>query len=285
VTNTIAIIMPAYRAEQTILPAVQSVLGQSFGDWQLLLISDDGVDYEALLGRAGLTDPRFRFLSSGSARGNASAARNVGLDAIDAPYAAILDADDRFKPDKLARCAAALETHAIVSTALDVMREDFSHLRYVGRGEDRLLAAGAHKWVNFSMDSMIAWDRRRTDARYDPALPNMTDLDFLMQLYRAVPASFHIGAPLHDYVKRPLSMSNGPGVTERMIGVKRLLLRRLAEGDYPMADPDAEAGISAFLEVSVQAEATYPDALARTPGLLFEDHLEPLLHAGAALDP
>jgi len=274
--------MPAFEAEQTIAAAVESVLAQTHGDWLLSIVSDDGKDYRAFLAGKGIGDPRLRFLSSGRVRSGASRARNVALEALDTPYAAVLDADDRFKPEKLERTVAALLHHPIVSTALDVVDADFAHLRLVADGPDRELAAGAHKWINLSMDSMIAWDRAKADGRYDPDLPNMTDLDFLMKLYRTCPASYHLGTPLHDYVKMPVSMSNGPGVTERMVAAKRLLLQRLEDGFYPMADPGAAAGIAAFLRVSLEAETSYEAAMAERPGLLFEDHLEPKLRAAQA---
>jgi len=274
---TVSIVMPAYNAEGTIGPAVESVLMQTHADWELIVVSDDGRDYAALLAERGLADPRFKFLSSGQVRAGASRARNVALDGIETPYAAVLDADDRFKPRKLELAVAALEHHAIVSTALDVMTDRFEHKRFVGAGPDRALGPGSHKWVNLSMDTMVAWDRRKTDARYDPDLPNLTDLDFLLKLYGTVPASFHLGTPLHDYVKMPVSMSNGPGVTERMIRVKTLLLQRLAEGYYPLADVSGRAGIEAFLRISLEAEKRYDAHLADRPKALFEDHLEPML--------
>lgn len=276
-----SVIMPAYAAEKTIVPAARSVLAQTYENWELVIVSDDGQDYEKLLAGAGIADRRIRHLSSGQVRGGASRARNIALDDISTDYAAILDADDRFKPGKLALCAQALASHAIVSTALDVMNEQFAHLRFVGVRGDCLLTAGQHKWVNFSMDSMVAWDRRKADARYEPGLPNLTDLDFLMKLYRTSATSFHLGTPLHDYVKMKVSMSNGPGVTERMIGVKTLLLDRLAEGYYPMADTRAAEGISAFLRISLKAEKRYESALREQPDLLFEDNLEPMLNAPA----
>lgn len=276
-SKTVSIVMPAYKAEGTIAEAVRSVLGQTHRDWELIVVADDGGDYEALLERAGIVDPRLRFVSSGGVKTGASSARNVGLDAVDTDYVAVLDADDRFKPQKLALAVQALAEHPIVSTALDVRSADGRPLRTVAAGPSRLLGAGAHKWVNFSMDSMIVWDRRVCDARYDPELPNMTDLDFLMKLYRTSAVSFHLGVPLHDYIKVPTSLSNGEGVTERMIGAKRRLLQRLAEGYYPMADPAARDGFERFLRLSLDAEARYPAARSRNPDLLFEDHIEPML--------
>lgn len=275
--QTVSIIMPAFRAAPFIGAAVRSVLAQSFADWLLFIIADDGFDYAALLASEGLADPRLRFLSSGAVGGGASRARNLALDVIDTPYAAILDADDRFKPAKLARAVAALADYPIVTSALDVMDEHFHRLRLVGAGPDRVLRPGEHKFVCLSMDSMLVWDRRACDARYDATLSNMTDLEFLMQLYRTAPRSYHLGEPLHDYVKRTLSMSNGPGVTAGMIRSKQTLLQRLEQGRYPMADAQGPEGIAAFLRLSLAAEAAYPAALAASPGLLFEDHLEPRL--------
>ena len=276
--QTIAVIMPAYKAQDTIGPSVASVLAQTYPYWQLLIVSDDGVDYAELLGQQGIADPRIIQLSSGKIGGGASAARNLALEASTAPYAAILDADDRFKPEKLALAMAALGDHAIVTTALDVMTDRFVHLRHVAAGPDRLMQAGAHKWLNLSMDSMIIWDRRRTDGRYDTTMSNMTDLELLLQLYRAAPVSWHLGTPLHDYIKRSSSMSNGANVAAGMIASKTTILSRVETGYYGLPEEDA-ARVARFLRISLEAEKLYGAALAAKPGLLFEDHLEPMLAA------
>src|SRR5690606_27268979 len=216
----------------------------------------------------GIRDARIRFLSSGGIGRGASMARNVALDQITAPFVAILDADDRLKPQKLERAVAALAGHAIVTTALDVMAEDFTHLRHVGQGPDRVLSPGQHKFVSLSMDSMVVWARRRADGRYDPTMSNMTDLELLLQLYRTAPTSMHLGTPLHDYIKRSSSMSNGKNVAAGMIASKTEILRRLETGHYglPAAEVD---GLARFLAISLEAEARYGAALAARPGLLF----------------
>jgi hypothetical protein len=277
VTGTVAIITPAFEASRWIGPCARSVLDQTYTDWEHWIIADDGLDYEALLAAAGLRDPRQRFLASGTIGGGASRARNVALDRIGAPYAAILDVDDRFKPAKLKEAVAALAHHAIVSVALDEFDEAGTRLRLVGEGPDRELAPAVYKWTCLSMDSMLVWDRRKADARYDLTLTNMTDLELLLQLFRTVPAAWHLGTPLHDYLKLGVSMSNGPGVTEKMIRSKREILRRLETGFYTLADPAGPQGMAAFLRLSLKAEETYPAAAALRPGLLFEDHLEPML--------
>ena len=112
--------------------------------------------------------------------GGASRARNLALDAIETDAVTILDADDRLAPHKLQRVMAALETQPVVSVALDERDENDRRLRLVGAGDDQVLTPATHKFVNISMDSMISWDRRRCDARYDLALTNMTDLELLL---------------------------------------------------------------------------------------------------------
>lgn len=272
----VAVITPAWRAQDTIITTVQSVLAQTHAAWELWLVADDGFDYQAFLAQAGIADPRFRFLTSGGTGRGASNTRNVALEQITAPYAAILDADDRLKPQKLERAVAALAEYGIVTTALDVMTDDFRHLRYVGDGPDRALTPGAHKFVSLSMDSMIVWDTSRADGRYDPTMSNMTDLEFLLQLYRTAPTSLHLGTPLHDYIKRSSSMSNGKNVAAGMIASKTEILRRLQTGYYGLPQSEVD-GVAAFLTISLEAEAKYEAALAARPGLLFEDHIEPML--------
>ncbi len=279
--QTVAIITPAYKAQDTLPATVQSVLSQTHGDWEHWIIADDGFDYAGFVADRGLADSRQVFLSSGGIGRGASNTRNVALDRLETSYAAILDADDGLKPQKLEAAVAALTDHGIVTTALDVMTTDFAHLRFVGTGQDRALMPGEHKWVSLSMDSMIVWDRRRGDGRYDPAMSNMTDLEFLLQLYRTIPQSYHLGTPLHDYIKRDGSMSNGKDVAAGMIASKREILRRLESGHYGLWSQDV-AGLTGFLRVSLEAEAAYGTALAARPGLLFEDHLEPMLTAARA---
>jgi hypothetical protein len=272
----VAVIIPAFRAEALIGQAVGSVVAQSHAEWEAWIIADDGQDYEQVLADQGLRDKRFRFLSSGRVGAGAARARNLALDRIDTPYAAILDADDRMKPDKLTRAVAVLADHPIVSVALDVMDDSYNRLRLVGVGDDKLLTPGTYKFTSLSMDSMIVWDRRRTDARYDLNMSNMTDLELLMQLWQKAPTTFHIGTPQHDYVKLTKSMSNGPNVTDGMVRSKKELLARLEQGRYKL-DIRSVEGLAGFLGISLAAETAYPLALKEKPGLLFEDHIEPML--------
>ena len=91
----------------------------------------------------------------------------------------------------------------------------------------------------------------------------------------------HLGTPLHDYIKRDGSMSNGKDVAAGMIASKTEILRRLESGFYGLSAVDV-AGVARFLRVSLAAEAAYGAALRDEPGLLFENHIEPMLKAARA---
>ncbi|MCS6758110.1 MAG: glycosyltransferase family 2 protein [Candidatus Devosia euplotis] len=120
-SQTVAVITPAFKVQATIIATARSVLAQAHADWQLWIIADDDLDYATMLSAAGIADHRIVHIDSGGIGRGASNARNVELERLDTPYTAILDADDRLKPQKLELAVAALAEHAIVTTELDVM--------------------------------------------------------------------------------------------------------------------------------------------------------------------
>ena len=61
----VSIITPAYRAARTLARPVRSVLAQTHADWELIIVADDGEDYEHRLAAEGLRDRRLRFVTTG----------------------------------------------------------------------------------------------------------------------------------------------------------------------------------------------------------------------------
>ena len=94
----ISVVMPVYNVEAYIEEAIQSVLDQSFEDFELVIVDDGGPDNSIALARS-FDDPRIRIVSQAN-RGLAGA-RNTGIAHARAPYIALLDSDDRWHKDKL----------------------------------------------------------------------------------------------------------------------------------------------------------------------------------------
>lgn len=97
----ISIIIPAYRAKPTLARAVRSALTQSWTDIEVIVVSDDGFDYDGLLRTEGISDNRLRFASTGRTASGCHNARNVGLMLARGDFIAALDADDLYLPARL----------------------------------------------------------------------------------------------------------------------------------------------------------------------------------------
>ncbi len=97
---SVAVIIPTYNRTHLIERAVVSVLGQTFRDFDLVVVDDGSTDNIAGLSLFKNGDPRLRYSRLPKNRG-VSAARNAGVKATSAPWLAFLDSDDEWLPEKL----------------------------------------------------------------------------------------------------------------------------------------------------------------------------------------
>jgi len=103
----LTVAMPIYNAGVHLRHAVLSLLGQTFANWELLVI-DDGSTDNAVAGIADLVDARIRVLSDGSNRGLA-ARLNEAIDLAQGDYFVRMDQDDVCHPERFDRQLAFLE--------------------------------------------------------------------------------------------------------------------------------------------------------------------------------
>lgn len=89
----VSIIMPAYKTEETISFSIQSIINQTFSDWELIIVDDGSPDRVVSIAREwGERDQRIRIYQQAN-KGVASA-RNYGLEKSRGEYIAFLDSDD-----------------------------------------------------------------------------------------------------------------------------------------------------------------------------------------------
>lgn len=103
----VAVIVPAYGVAHLVADALESLLAQSMPFWECVVVDDGAPDDVAAAVAPFLADPRITFLATGNA--GVSAARNHAIARSSAPYVALLDGDDMFRPEYLALTVAALE--------------------------------------------------------------------------------------------------------------------------------------------------------------------------------
>ncbi len=99
----VSIIMPALNAGKTISESIESVLAQSFSNWELIVIDDGSTDNTLeILSTYKKKDSRINIFSTNGRTGPANA-RNIGITAAKGRYCAFLDSDDLWSKEKLSR--------------------------------------------------------------------------------------------------------------------------------------------------------------------------------------
>ena len=97
----VSIITPSYNSERYIAHTINSILFQSFQDWELLIIDDCSTDRTTEIVNEYCTDdPRINLISL-SENSGAAVARNKGIEAATGRFIAFLDSDDAWLPHKL----------------------------------------------------------------------------------------------------------------------------------------------------------------------------------------
>jgi len=103
--------MPAYAAEATVREAAESVLAQTVGDLELIVV-DDRSPLPVVEALAGVRDPRLRIVRR-ARNGGTAAARNTALARARAPVVCQLDADDAWEPRFLEAMLGQLDDPAV----------------------------------------------------------------------------------------------------------------------------------------------------------------------------
>jgi len=104
----VSVIMPAYNTEKFIGESIQSVVDQTYTNWELLVVDDGSTDKTADIIRSfAAQDSRVKYLFQQN--GRQAKARNTAIEHSHGTLIAFLDADDLWLPEKLERQLQALE--------------------------------------------------------------------------------------------------------------------------------------------------------------------------------
>ena len=98
----ITIIIPVYKVEKYIGACVQSLLNQTFNDFDIILVNDGSPDHSVEIAKTLLSGQKnipYRIITTEN-RG-VSAARNIGLEHVQGKYVVMVDADDILSPNFL----------------------------------------------------------------------------------------------------------------------------------------------------------------------------------------
>jgi glycosyltransferase involved in cell wall biosynthesis len=200
---SVSVILPTYNRATLLARSIESILGQTYGDLELIIIDDGSRDGSAAV-VAGFDDVRVRYLKLPANRGVA-AARNAGLAEARGAYIAFQDSDDEWEYEKLDRQMRELEAHpeaAVVYSDMYRVRADGRVLYHrsptIVRG--RLINPQTRYWQSYMLAMQPVLMRRAclNAVVFDERLVLFEDLDLhlrVAQRYEFV----HLKEPLVKY--------------------------------------------------------------------------------------
>ncbi len=116
----ISVIMPVYNAEKYISKAIDSILRQTEGDFELILIDDCGIDNSMDIVR-GYKDKRIRIIQNEKNKG-ISYSRNKGINVAKGEYIALMDDDDIAPSDRFELEISYMEEHPDIDVVGGISR-------------------------------------------------------------------------------------------------------------------------------------------------------------------
>ena len=127
----ITVLMPVYNAERFLREAMESILQQTFRDFELIVIDDGSTDESSGI-ISSFQDPRIRFEKNGKNAG-LIATLNKGLLLARGEYIARMDADDISEPSRFAVQTAFLDGHPDIALVGSWIRVFGAGMRYIDR--------------------------------------------------------------------------------------------------------------------------------------------------------
>jgi glycosyltransferase involved in cell wall biosynthesis len=202
----VSVVIPCYGQAEYLTEAVESVVGQTFADWEIVIVDDgsrDDTDTVAATLIAAHPDRRIRRL--GQANAGLAAARNAGIAASTGQYILPLDADDVLMPEMLAKTVALLDAEPRLAIAYTDQRQFGAVSRVVRTADwDTDLQRRRNLFAATALFRREVWD---AVGGYDPAMRRgYEDWDFWLGAAERGFVGRRIPEPLFGYRIKASSM-------------------------------------------------------------------------------
>jgi len=211
----ITIVIPAYGVTTMLADALDSVLAQDRGDWEVIVV-DDGDRRVAPHVAPYLGDPRIRLLETDN--GGLPTARNRAIAASTTRYIALLDGDDMLEPDYVSSMIAAIEAKPTIGFAtgdatffgVDRAGERFS--AYCPQAEPATLDRVIRRAFNIFGLTTMRREAIEGIGCFDASLKSSEDLDAWIRMLAAGWELAYVPRPLARYRRREGQMSGNTAI-------------------------------------------------------------------------
>jgi glycosyltransferase involved in cell wall biosynthesis len=216
---TVSIIVPVYNAEKTIRRCIESILGQEYTDFELILANDGSQDASgAICDEYAAQDARIRVLHKKNT--GVSDTRNQAISKARGRYLQFLDSDDWITSDATNLLVRAAEDHHCDLVVADFYRVVGERLSRKGDiDEDGVLSR--EEYAGHMMENPadfyygVLWNKlyrreivKKHRLRMDPEISWCEDFMFNLEFIRYAETFYALQVPIYYYVKTKGSLAN-----------------------------------------------------------------------------
>ena len=195
----VSVIIPVYNREKTIKKAIESVLGQTYTDLEVIVVDDCSTD-KTIEVVESIEDKRVRLVKSPE-NGGACRARNIGIENAKGEYIAFHDSDDIWHADKLEKSMYYLKKENVDFVFSALNRKEMKS------GKEEILPSYNLNMEKDKLGKLLAFNCVSTQTilvkrdvcekcKFDIDLPRFQDWDFAIQILKSGFSVYYIDEPL-----------------------------------------------------------------------------------------
>ncbi|KPQ13227.1 MAG: Glycosyltransferases involved in cell wall biogenesis [Algoriphagus marincola HL-49] len=202
----VSVITPVHNSYELVEETIQSVLNQTFKDWELILIDDKSSDNGLqILKKYEKLDPRIRLLENSKNKG-AALTRNRGIEAAKGRFIAFLDSDDLWEPTKLERQLEFMTSNGFPFTFTAYRKFRDGEIVGVQDVPEKVNHKQLLKTCSIGCLTAI-YDTDQLGKVYMPDISRRQDFALWLKLLKLVPFAYGLNEPLAKYRLRSDSIS------------------------------------------------------------------------------
>ncbi|WP_339813356.1 glycosyltransferase family 2 protein [uncultured Imperialibacter sp.] len=209
-SKSVSIITPLFNAELFIANAINSVVKQTFHDWEMIVVDDGSTDGSVEIVRSfAKKDSRIILLLNNENKGPAFA-RNCAIEKAQGKYVAFLDADDQWLPQKLQQQIAFMKQSKAVFCFSDysTISEEGDILK---KGNDLPKRLNYSKLLRTNYIGCLTaiYDAEALGKMYMPQIKKRQDYGLWLSILKKTSYAYCVGdQPLALYTQRSMSVSS-----------------------------------------------------------------------------
>lgn len=204
----VSIITPCYNSSKYIGQMIESVIAQTYTNWELLITDDCSTDNSReIVEEYSKTDPRIKLFKLETNSG-AGVARNNSIDKAQGRFIAFLDSDDMWKPEKLEKQLAFMITNGYQFThSYTQVVDENNNVVGLNKKPDRV-SFKSTRIINYIGTSSVIYDTKDIGKIYMKPIRRRQDFALWLNILQKTKYAYCIPEPLFIYRYAPNSLSS-----------------------------------------------------------------------------